>query len=209
MTSCNLPPQDGEGRHAGEADGSSKMSVLSTAADKAEDSKSPLPDQLLNKVSGPLARRGAVETSRDAAKVARKSHSKRCRRAYGLIKAAGDATCEEIQQTLGADGEHWLLTTVRARVCDLRRDGYVTKSGRKGIGESGVAKVTAWRVTSEAERAEILAERARKAVADVPPSVLSEACARARAVLAESDNIFDAMVKAFSAQIVAEGGANG
>jgi len=159
-------------------------------------------------VSGPLTHRGAVETSKDAAKVARKSHSKRCRRAYDLIEAAGDATCEEIQEALEEKGESWLLTSIRARVADLKRDGYVIPSGRKGIGESGKAKVTAWRITTEAERAGILSDRASKAVVTVSPSVRSEACARARAVLAASENVFDAILMAYSAQIMAEGGHN-
>jgi len=192
--------------HLGEGAGASEAMSMLGGFDGEEDTKTSLDKQSPNNVSGPLTRRNAVETSSSAATVARKSHGRRCRRLYFLVKAQTDLTCEEALALLEADGENWLLTTVRARMCDLRRDGYVIQSGRRGIGESGVAKVAAWRCTSEAERAQILAGRAGKET-EVPASVVSEACRRARAALAGEENVFQALVAAFTAQIMAQGGA--
>ena len=198
-----MTTENQEGRHTDQVGGASETLSLRDGVDKPEDNKSTSVPQ---HVSGPLTRRNAVDTSRSAATVARKTHGRRCRRAYLFIKSAGDATCEELQQALAEDGESWLLTTVRARVCDLHREALITPSGRRGIGESGTAKVAAWRCTTEEERLRILAERAAKTATDTPAEIVSEACRRARAILATSENVFQALVAAYTAQLVAEGG---
>lgn len=104
----------------------------------------------------PFARANATGgTSQAAAEMARPSAGK-LRTRLILKLEAGPATPEELQAQLAADGTPTLLTTVRARVCDLRRDGLVVDAGSRGLGESRRAKVIRWRLATLEERQAVL-----------------------------------------------------
>jgi hypothetical protein len=78
------------------------------------------------------------------------------------IRDYGPVSPEEITASFQEDGERVLLTTVRARVCQLHKLGRVTDSGERGLGESLRAKVIKWRIAT----AEELALFAARKVAD-------------------------------------------
>ena len=78
------------------------------------------------------------------------------------LLAEGPASPEQLKAKLAERGREVLLTSIRARVCQLKQQGRVTDTGERGIGESGVARVKIWRLTTPAERQRILNERGRQ-----------------------------------------------
>lgn len=107
----------------------------------------------------PGCRTGAPQTSLLAAMDAAKTAP----RAVGLILAKlvdGPASPEQLQAAIEADGYRLLLTSVRARVTQLKRLGRVIDSGERGIGESLRSKVIRVRLTTPAEMSEALARQA-------------------------------------------------
>lgn len=80
-----------------------------------------------------------------------------CAEVFGLIREA-PSTPEELTAKLQRRRDRRvLLTTVRARVCQLRAQGLVVDEGSRGIGESGKVKVIRWRAAEPAETAAYLA----------------------------------------------------
>ncbi len=73
-------------------------------------------------------------------------------RALAVIEGA-PATAERIADVIGA---HWMV--VRARCSELRAQGLITDSGRRGNGALG-GRVVVWRATTPLERAAFDAER--------------------------------------------------
>ena len=71
----------------------------------------------------------------------------------------GPASPEQLHAKLAERGQRELLTSIRARVCQLHKQGRVTDTGLRGIGESGVAKVKIWRLTTPEERQLIIGEK--------------------------------------------------
>jgi hypothetical protein len=82
-----------------------------------------------------------------------------CRDLLALLQD-GPATPEELTEKMQArrDGRV-LLTTVRARVCQLRAQGLVVDAGTRGLGESGKVRVIRWRRAEPQETAEFLAAK--------------------------------------------------
>lgn len=77
--------------------------------------------------------------------------------------ANGPGTCEELHVRLERRlGKRVLLTSVRARVCQLHRQGLAFNTGEKGIGESGTAKVVRWALMPS-EMTKVLSDRAVQA----------------------------------------------
>lgn len=72
--------------------------------------------------------------------------------AYGVITERGCASPEEVVAILRARGHFVLLTSIRARICGLRRMGLVVDSGERGVGESKRCAVIKWRLATPAER---------------------------------------------------------
>ncbi len=100
----------------------------------------------------PFARAGATgETSAAAAEIAGRSALKLRDRLFMRIERR-PSTPEELQQWLADEGSPTLLTTIRSRVCDMRRDGLLVDNGTRGLGESRKARVIRWRVTTASER---------------------------------------------------------
>jgi hypothetical protein len=69
------------------------------------------------------------------------------------LLAEEPASPEQLHAKLASAGVKSLLTSIRARVCQLHKLGEVVDSGRRGIGESGTAKVVVWRLATPAEQA--------------------------------------------------------
>ncbi len=113
--------------------------------------------------STPGWRPGAPETSRLAAELVAPSAGRMMDRVEAFIRDHGPASPEEITAGLVRPGERLLLTSIRARVCQLHKLGHVVDAGRdkRGIGESGRVGVIRWRVTTPEERAERAATEAR------------------------------------------------
>jgi hypothetical protein len=68
------------------------------------------------------------------------------------LLAEGPLTPEEAQAKLAARGCVALLTSVRPRFSQLARQGRVTDSGERGLGEGGRCRSIRWRLTTEHER---------------------------------------------------------
>ena len=102
------------------------------------------------------------DTSRAAAEFVAPSAGRMMDRCEAFIRQNGPSSPEEIAAGMVYPGEHLLLTSVRARVCQLRNLGRVIDAGRelRGIGESGRVKVIRWRVTSADERSMFAARKA-------------------------------------------------
>lgn len=79
------------------------------------------------------------------------------------LLAEAPASPEQLHAKLRTRGVRSLLTSVRARVCQLHKMGRVVDSGARGIGESGTSRVIVWRLATAEELSQFLA---RKAVAD-------------------------------------------
>lgn len=99
-------------------------------------------------------RAGSAETSRLAAEFVAPSAGRMMDRAEAYIRDHGPASPEEIAVAIAFPGERLLLTSIRARVCQLRNLGRVVDAGTemRGIGESGRVRVIRWRVTTPEER---------------------------------------------------------
>jgi hypothetical protein len=112
--------------------------------------------------STPGWRPGALETSRLAAEFVAPSAGRMMDRVEAFIRDHGPVSPEEITAGLVRPGERLLLTSVRARVCQLHKLGHVADAGRdkRGIGESGRVGVIRWRVTTPEERADRAASEA-------------------------------------------------
>lgn len=91
------------------------------------------------------------ETSREAAIEQRKKAPTHLMMVRDELRN-GPATCEELLTRLTERGVCILLTTVRARVCQLRALGEVVATDERGLGESGRCKVIRWRLATLAER---------------------------------------------------------
>lgn len=107
----------------------------------------------------PGCRAGSPQTSLLAALDAAKTAPT----AVALILAQlekGPASPEELQAAIEADGHRLLLTSVRARVTQLKRLGRVIDSGERGVGESLKSKVIRVRLTTPAEMSDALARQA-------------------------------------------------
>lgn len=108
----------------------------------------------------PTARAGSAQTAFDAAEVAALASGAMLPRVEAYIRQHGPSSCEEIAAGIRQPGEHLLLTSVRARVCQLRAQGRVIDSGKRSLGESLRAKVVVWRLTTPKERALFAARKA-------------------------------------------------
>lgn len=102
------------------------------------------------------------ETSREAAEAIRAKAPRMLDRVRELL-AEGPASPEQLHAKLARAGVPTLLTSVRARVCQLRAMGEVCDSGARGKGESNRAKVIVWRLTTPDERSHAAAMRAMEA----------------------------------------------
>ena len=76
------------------------------------------------------------------------------------ILAEGPASPEQLHAVLAERGTPALLTSVRARVCQLHKQGRVVDSGQRGLGESRRAKVIVWRLSTADELSLFLARQA-------------------------------------------------
>ena len=63
----------------------------------------------------------------------------------------GPASPEKLQAKLADRGRKELLTSIRARVCQLHKLGRVVDSGARSLGESGHREVIVWRLTTADE----------------------------------------------------------
>jgi fatty acid-binding protein DegV len=99
-------------------------------------------------------------TSQQAQKLVKASAPAVVKRVEAYIRDNGPASPEEITAAIQEAGERVLLTTVRARVCQLHKLGRVTDSGQRGLGESLRAKVIKWRIASDEELAMFAARKA-------------------------------------------------
>lgn len=106
------------------------------------------------------ARRGSAQTAFDAADQVQPSVANMLTRCERHIASHGPCSPEEIHAAWSAVGERVLLTSIRARVCQLHKLGRVIDSGERGIGESLRAKVVRWRLTTAEERAAFAAAKA-------------------------------------------------
>jgi hypothetical protein len=111
----------------------------------------------------PGFRPDSAETSRQAAAIVAPGAGKMLDRIEAYIRATGPASPEEITDAIALPGERLLLTSVRARVCQLRALGRVVDSGERGLGESRRAKVIRWRVATPQELSLHLAREAADA----------------------------------------------
>lgn len=99
------------------------------------------------------------ETSKQAALAVRDKAPSMIARVRALL-LEGPASPEQLHAKLVSQGTRCLLTSVRARVCQLHKLGEVLDSGARSIGESGTAKVIVWRLATEEERAAFEAAKA-------------------------------------------------
>jgi len=90
------------------------------------------------------------ETSRDAALAIRAKGTPMLRQLIDLLRD-GPASPEQLHRMLAEQGRPALLTSVRARVCQLNKLGRVVDTGQRGLGESGRSKVIVWRLLPETE----------------------------------------------------------
>jgi hypothetical protein len=102
-------------------------------------------------------------TSQQAQKLVAASAPAMVKRVEAYIRENGPVSPEEITAAFERSGERVLLTTVRARVCQLHKLGRVADSGQRGLGESLRAKVIKWRVATPEERALFNARKAADA----------------------------------------------
>lgn len=99
--------------------------------------------------------KGDLDTGRKAARQFAPKAKPIRQRALAVIER-GPVTAEQIADQIG---EHFMI--VRARCSELRAQGLIDDSGRRGAGALG-GRVVVWRATTPLERAAFVA---RKAVA--------------------------------------------
>jgi hypothetical protein len=138
--------------------------VVQLAAEHSEDSPKPGHGQRLTGYPfQPAARFGATGGTSEAARDrVRAGAPKMLDRIVDLL-AEGNASPEQLHAKLKGRGVPSLLTSVRARVCQLNKQGRVCDSGTRGIGESGSCKVIVWRLSTPDELALFLARSAAEA----------------------------------------------
>ncbi len=102
------------------------------------------------------------ETSRLAAEGQRLKAPRMLDRLTALL-TEGPASPEELHAELKRQGVTAPLTSVRARVCQLHKQGRVVDSGARGLGESGSCKVIVWRLSTPDELSLHLARKAADA----------------------------------------------
>lgn len=100
------------------------------------------------------------ETSRAGAESQREKAPKMLDRIIESLRRDGDASPEQLHERLARQGVRSLLTSVRARVCQLHKQGRVVATGRYGLGESGTCKVIIWRLATPEELSLFLAQKA-------------------------------------------------
>lgn len=101
-----------------------------------------------------------AETSRLAAEGQREKAPTMLARIVESLAAEGEASPEQLHARLARQGVKSLLTSVRARVCQLNKLGRVVDSGKRGLGESGNCKVIVWRLSTADELSLFSARRA-------------------------------------------------
>lgn len=104
-----------------------------------------------------------TETSMAAAEFVAASAGKMLDRCESYIRANGPASPEEVAAGIAQPGERLLLTSVRARICQLRGLGRVVATDERGLGESGRCKVIKWRAATADELSLFLARKAAAA----------------------------------------------
>jgi hypothetical protein len=104
-----------------------------------------------------------AETSRAAAEFVAPSAGRMMDRVEDYLRAYGPASPEEICAGMARPDERLLLTSVRARVCQLRNLGRVIATDERGLGESRRVKVIKWRVATPEEVSRFLALQAAEA----------------------------------------------
>lgn len=105
----------------------------------------------------PRARTGSAHTAVAAAIDAGKTAPKMIDRIWAIYQT-GPHTPEEVHAKLSREGP-LLLTSVRARVCQLHKAGRLVASGEKGLGESMRSRVIRWRATTPVEFSEAHAKQ--------------------------------------------------
>ena len=108
----------------------------------------------------PTARNGSAQTAFDAAELVKPKAAKMMDRVERYIIDHGPASPEEITHAIREPDEHLLLTSIRARVCQLHKLGRVKDSGERGVGESLRSRVIRWRASTPEERSLWAAQRA-------------------------------------------------
>lgn len=103
------------------------------------------------------------ETSRAAAEFVAPSSPRMMDRVLAYLAEHGPASPEEITAGIAEPGEHLLLNSIRARVCQLRNLGQVLDAGTRGLGESRRVKVIRWRVATPDELSLFRARKAAEA----------------------------------------------
>lgn len=97
--------------------------------------------------------KGDLDTGRNAARAFAPRAKPIRQRTLDVIER-GPATAEQVAEEIGA---HWMIT--RARCSELRAQGLIDDSGRRGKGALG-GKVVVWRATTPVERAVHVARKA-------------------------------------------------
>lgn len=100
------------------------------------------------------------ETSRLAAEFVAPSAGRMMDRVEAYLRDFGPASPEEISEAIAQPGELLLLTSVRARVCQLRNLGRIVDAGTKGLGQSRRVAVIKWRVATPDELSLFLVRKA-------------------------------------------------
>ena len=105
------------------------------------------------------------ETAREAALAVTPSSKTMMQMIVDLL-GEGPASPEHLTDKLtDLLGRRVLLTSVRARVCQLRAQGRVVDSGFRDIGESGRVRVIRWRLATADELAAFEAAKAEAVAA--------------------------------------------
>lgn len=112
------------------------------------------------------ARPGSASTAFAAADLVNKTVKTMLARIEADYLANGPGTPEEVHARIALPGERLLLTSVRARICQLHRLGRLVDSGTRGLGESLRAKVIRWRLATAEELALFYARKAAAAEKD-------------------------------------------
>jgi hypothetical protein len=99
-------------------------------------------------------------TSRAAAEYVAPTAGRMMDRIAAYLAKHGPASPEEITARIARPDENLLLTSVRARVCQLRNLGRVVDAGSRGLGQSRRVKVIRWRLASADELSRFLALKA-------------------------------------------------